>query len=800
MHRTRWFRRGRTGAPGRAALALALTLVAGAGTGADVLARANAAGAPSATDAPASRADVDEAALRALLRRRARRRATDYRTPPIYAADSAGTAGGSSPSPERGRAAHAAASRGGHEGAHAAALRPFGYDAFSDPAGAFADADEAVVPPDYTLGPGDHVLVEVWGRVEKSYELTIDREGGVFIPAVGRVALWGLTVDAAGERIHQALSRVYSGIESSVTLGRIRSIRVYVFGAVERPGTYTVPALATLFNVLYRAGGPAPNGSLRRIRHTRGGRMLATVDLYDALARGRSVDRRLADGDVVFVPVAGATAAVRGCVRRPAVYELLGGETVGDVIALAGGVGADARLDRVVVRRIDPRLGHTLVRLDLTHGADSSFAVADGDTIDVRAVYRELARFVEIAGEVRYPGRTQWRPGMRVSDLVRGQLTIRSYLDRANLLRTESDYTRRLIAVDLSAVLAGDSTADIELHNRDHLRVYAVDDVRRVPYVSIEGEVVREDRYELTRGMRLSDLVFLAGGPRKNAWLLEAEIARVGPKGYSEIIRADLRACLEHPGGPDDIELVEDDRVFIREIPEWNLQDMVRVEGEVRFPGRYALRRRNETLSEVIARAGGFTDDAFLPGAVFERASIAQDIRRRNIPGILENLQDVTLDTLQARVQESQLRLLSHANVSRVVVDLVGLFERGERDKDIALRGGDRIFIPPRPSGVHVMGAVASAGTIKYAPGRRLRYYVQAAGGLLRSADRGEIRIVRPDGRVIKDDVDDVVVGLGDTIVIPRRIRRDHDWWKTITNTVTVVTSALTMVYMVTRL
>jgi polysaccharide biosynthesis/export protein len=300
--------------------------------------------------------------------------------------------------------------------------------------------------------------------------------------------------------------------------------------------------------------------------------------------------------------------------------------------------------------------------------------------------------------------------------------------------------------------------------------------------------------------MRLSDLIFLSGGFNKSAYLLYAEIARVGSKGYSDILHVDLKACMESPGSDADVLLVEDDKVFIREIPEWKLHDLVQIEGEVRFPGRYAIASKHEMLSELIPRAGGLTEDAFLRGAVFERASIEEDIQRRNIMGIMQNLQDVSLDSSVVESQKRQLESLNSASMRRIVVNLEALFKDGDKSNDIELRDGDRIYIPATPSGVHVMGAVASSGTIKYMPKSNYKFYIHHAGGLVKSADKGEIRVVKPDGRVFKDNLGGVKIDLGDSIVVPKKIAKQKDWWKIVSSSLVIVSSAVTTAYLIVNL
>jgi len=680
----------------------------------------------------------------------------------------------------------------------------FGHDLFNAPSEEFFLPSEAPVPESYALGPGDHIIINLWGRVEKTYNLIIDREGKVFIPKAGEITVWGLTIKQAEEKITKVLSKIYSDFQLSAVLGKIKSIKVFVYGEVKKPGAYTVSSLSTMFNVLYLCGGPNGRGALRSIRLFRNGHKIKEIDLYDLLLHGRNSDVRLANNDVIFVPVVARTATITGSVKRPAIYELKGGERVRDLIDLAGGLNSDAYLGRVLLERIDSNRKRVVMDLNLDAEDDmkDNVLLRDGDKLRVFSIYNYKEGIVELKGTVKYPGVYEFKKGMRISDLLDhgNQLVIESYLERANLIRTFPDLTKEIYAVNLRAVLAGDSAADFPLEARDRLVVYDRNKVRRMPRVFIEGQVLKEGSYELTKNMRLSDLVFLAGGLQKSAYLLYAEVARVQSGEPSKIIRTNLKECLEKPGGEADLYLKEDDRIFIREIPEWRLHELVVIDGEVEFPGRYALTKKHEKLSELIERAGGFTDRAFLRGAVFERSSIAEDIKRQRLDAIMENLQEVTADTVVQKIQEKKLNAVRTNEVTRILVDLEALYYGKDKSQDVELRGGDRIYIPQIPSGVHVLGAVAASGTITFVPGKNYKYYVKQAGGMVKSADKEEIRIVKPDGKVYKKRLSRVKIELGDSIVIPKKVIKDRQWLKIFRESFTILSGALTTVYVLSRL
>ncbi len=685
-----------------------------------------------------------------------------------------------------------------------AGIRPFGYDLFDAPLQEFLLPSEAPVPENYVLGPGDNIILNLWGRVEKTYNLIIDREGKVFIPKAGEITIWGLTLEQAENKVEQLLSTIYSDFSLSAVLGKIKSIKVFVYGEVKRPGAYTVSSLSTLFNVLYMSGGPNARGSLRNIQVFRNSNKLKTIDLYGLLLHGRNQDVRLANNDVIFIPVVSITATISGCIKRSAVYELLGGERVKDLIDLAGGLKPDAFLDRISLERIEQNSKRIVLDLNMDGSTDNkdNLLLKDGDIVRIYSVYNYQENTVVLEGSVKYPGVFEYKTNMRVKDLIDngGQLTVASYLNRANLVRTYDDLSKEVFAVDLNAVISGDSTADIWLKERDKLIVFDKDEVRHVPYVSIEGKIKKKGSYELTKNMRLSDLIFLAGGLDKSAYLLYAEIARMSSGKPSKILHVNLDNCLKTPYGSDDNFLKEDDKIFIREIPEWKLHALVQLGGEVRFPGRYALMKKHEMLSELIERAGGFTENAFLRGAIFERISIANDLKRQRLNDIMINLQEVTADTVVQKIQEKQLNAIRSNEVNRIILDLEDLFLRNDISQDIELREDDRIFIPEMPSGVHVLGAVASSGTIKFLESRNYKYYLKQAGGIVKSADKNEIRIVKPDGKVFKKKLTKVKIEIGDSIVIPKRVLKDREWLKIFTSSFTILSGALTTVYVLSRL
>jgi protein involved in polysaccharide export with SLBB domain len=679
-------------------------------------------------------------------------------------------------------------------------LRPFGMDMFQgqheiDPPTDIASAD------DYILGPGDNVIIYLWGRVEKEYNLTLDREGKVFVPKVGEIIGWGLTLEQFSQVARKRFSRVFSDFDLTVSLGRIRSIRIYVAGEVKRPGAYTVSSLTSLFNALYIAGGPNERGSMRNIKLMRKGKPAAVVDLYNLLLKGdNSTDTRLQTGDVIFVPVAGMRVAIRGEINRPAIYELKGGETVLDLLELAGKPTPLAYLDRVMLERISESDQWEVRDLNLNTKGDSAvddIELVDGDRLTVFSIFDAKANLVVIQGHVKHPGYYERTDSTRVSDLIKcGQLRPYDvYYERADLFRRYPDRSIEVIPINLNRILAGDTAADLLLQDRDSLYVYSIDEIEREKYVYIEGEVKRPGKYPLYENMTVEDLIFLAGSFTRGAYRHQAEIARFDSLGNVSLLYLNLSDTSQQ-----NRYLREDDHVYIRRIPEWQLDRTVVIEGEVNYPGIYTLCRRDETLYQLLQRAGGFTKNAFPKGIILKRESIGDNLLRLNVPELLARSQPIVKDSLGRLVKQEIFRF-DYSLMNRVIIDMEKILATEGREGDVVLEPNDRIYVPSIPSGISVMGAVGANGTIKFVEGKTVKYYIEHAGNFTRQADKKGVRLIRAEGEVISGrGTLGKRVELGDVIIVPSKIEKERNWFKTFTTAITATTGLLTTVYVISKL
>ncbi|UCD64766.1 MAG: SLBB domain-containing protein [Candidatus Zixiibacteriota bacterium] len=679
-------------------------------------------------------------------------------------------------------------------------LRPFGMELFR---GEVENELPIDIPSaeDYVLGPGDNLVIYLWGRVEKQYVLTIDREGKVFVPQVGEMVAWGLTLADFVEAARRQFSKAYSDFDLTVSLGKVRSIRIFIAGEVRRPGAYTVSSLTSLFNALYLAGGPNERGSMRRIKLMRNGQPKTVVDVYNLLLKGdNSADVRLQSGDVIFVPVSGARVAVRGEIKRAALYELQGDERVLDLIALAGSTTAEAHLERVMLERVSPKDEWQVLDLDLSDRqaeAPDNIALLDGDRVTVYSIFQAKKNIVAVFGQVKHTGYYERNDSTHVSNVLR-RAQLKPYdvfFERADLFRRYPDRRAEVIPIDLGAVLSGDSRADVLLQDRDSLHVYSIADVQWEKHVYIEGEVNNPGRYPLYDDMAVEDLVFLAGSYKRGAYRQRVEIARLDSVGGVSVFYVDLERV-----NPRQVRLEEDDHVYVRQIPQWQDEWSVAVEGEVRYPGKYALSGKGETLYQILQRVGGFTDKAFPRGTVVERKSICESLKRQRIRDIIDNTLTITEDSLGRPVKDGMVKF-DNRSMDRLIIDMDRILATSGREADVVLEPGDRIHVPAIPSGISVIGAVGSNGTIRYIRNKSVRYYVERAGNFTRQADKKHARLVRATGEVVSGrGTLGETVDLGDVIIVPSRIEKDKNWLKAMTTALGAATGVLTSVYIISKL
>ncbi len=702
-------------------------------------------------------------------------------------------------------------------------LQQFGYGVFRRDVSTFAPVTNVPVGPDYVIGPGDSFAVTLWGRVDAQFSLQVDRNGQVVVPQVGALRVWGMRFAELESYLQHELSRKYTDFKMSISMDRLRTITVYVVGEAHAPGSYTVSSLSTVISGLFAAGGPSKNGSLRSILLRRTGSEPNQIDLYDFLLGGdKSSDVRLQDGDTIFVPLIGPVVAVAGNVKRPAIYEMPGTTTLRDALDLAGGVTFAGWLQRVQVERVENHRRRIVVDFDLSEESSPNGNTApldtvlqDGDMVKVFPVAGGEQNVVYLNGHVVRPGKYEWKPGMRLRDLLG------AYDDLLPQPNTDYGEIERLVPPDLHAItvpfnverlLAGDEEANLELVQFDTVRVFPWGE-KITRTVRVSGMVFGPNQYRLVPDMRVADLVDRAGGLQKNAYVRTAELTRrhVSQEGMStEKIEIDLARALA--GDPqENIPLRDYDHLVVRPIPELEFDRSAEIAGQVRFPGVYPV-RRGEKLSSLIERAGGFTERAYLRGAVFTRES-AKEVQRRRLNEMIRQVEQSALATSEealsrgtdAETAESEqaslaakkellARLQAVEITGRVVIKLMPLEEFRGSTFDMELEDGDTLTVPERPSVVYIVGEVFNPTSLLYEEGGTVNHYLRKVGGLTRDADKKQLSVIKADGTVISKQQGNGGQGIfwdnefnqwffggfssvqlepGDTIVAPRKLDRN---------------------------
>ena len=589
-------------------------------------------------------------------------------------------------------------------------VEQFGYNLFEKPPSTFAPVDTLPVSPDYLVGPGDEVKISIWGKINADYTAEIDNDGKISVYQIGMLYLTGLTFSEVKETIEKAFSRNYrpEEVKINVSLGRLRTITVFVVVKAQKPGSYTVSSLSTLINALFAAGGPSKNGTMRDIQVKRNGVTITNFDFYDFLLKGdKTKDIRLLPEDVIFIPPVGPLTAVIGYVNTPAIYELKEEATVREVVDLAGGLNDIAFKGRLQIERI----------IENKYGT-----VYDANIEDIKS-------------------------------------------------------------------------SDINIQPGDLIKIFSVVQDRKI--VRLVGAVQREGEYGVHTGVTVKELISMAGGLQYFAYTDEAEITRIvvtqqGPETTKLLIN--LKKALD--GDPQhNIMLQENDYLIVKSVPEWELYRTVDIQGEVKFPGIYTI-KKGETVSSLIKRAGGFTDQAYLKGTVFTRESI-RELQQRQLEESIDRLErqmisqsartiETALTTEEAEQQRAvleqrralinKLRLAEAKGRLSIRLDDLDRFEGSPYD--IVLEDQDMITVPEKPQQIQVIGSVYNQTAFVYDTGGTVSSYVAKAGGMTRDADKDEMYILKVDGTAISKRASGGflsswgVLDPGDTIVIPEKIEK----------------------------
>jgi protein involved in polysaccharide export with SLBB domain len=597
-------------------------------------------------------------------------------------------------------------------------IRQFGYDLFLQPPSTFAPVDKIPVGPEYVIGPGDEIKITVWGKIEGQWYVIVDSDGNISLPKVGILGVTGLTFKELKEVLHKELSKYYIGFEMNVSMGALRTIRVYVIGNAERPGAYTISSLSTLINALFEAGGPSKTGTMRDIQLKRNGQTITHFDIYDFLLKGdKTKDARLMPEDVIFIPPLGPVTAIAGSVNNPAIYELKGETKISQLLELAGGLNTLAFRGRIQVERILDNNLQVVFETDLNNVTDKDIGLQSGDVVKIFPIVQDK-RIVRVSGAVQREGEYGFSPNMTVKDLISlaGGLKYYAYNKEAELTRiyvTDMELKTEKIVFDLEKALTGDLENNIPIRENDYL--------------------------------------------------------------------------------------------FVRTIPEWKLYETVTISGEVNFPGTYTI-KKGEKLSSLIERTGGFTDMAYVRGAVFIRERI-RDLQQRQIDELVERIERelmsfgtaeiaTTLSPEDAKIKEAEIRQRGEFVATLKLVKAKGRMaikiDQPEPLKktpyDIELEGGDSLDVPSNPQSVQVIGSVYNQTAFVYDKDKDYSDYIDLAGGYTKSADEKNVYLLKADGTAVRPggsilgitwnkssnrwELGGQDVDPGDTIVVPEELER----------------------------
>ena len=636
-------------------------------------------------------------------------------------------------------------------------IKVFGRDIFNNSNLTFEPSLNIATPVDYRLGPGDQLVIEVWGASQANITQKVTPDGYITIPDVGPIQVNGLTVQAASNKIRAKLSKIYSGMGTTnvdlstdvkVSLGQIRTIQVNIMGEVAQPGTYALSSFSTVFHALYKAGGISQLGSLRNIKVVRGGRTVATVDVYDYILHGRShSDIRLQEGDVILASPYDALVLVKGKIKRPMYYEMKRTESIRTLIDYAGGFTNDAYTSAVTVERNDEKERTICSVDDMNYGV---FKVKDGDVVSVGAILDRYNNRIEIKGAVYRPG--FYELGKEIStvrDLITKAdgLLEDAFTNRAVLHRENLDKTLEIISVNVKGVLDG-TEPDITLQRNDVLFIPSKYDLEAKGTIEISGEVYSPGIFPYAENTKLEDLIIMAGGLTESASKVRVDIARrlndpnstKKQKEISKMFSFAVKDGFVVEGDPGFI-LEPYDQVFVRRSPGYTPKVNVSITGEVEFEGSYALNERNERLSDLIARAGGLTGFAYLKGARLERQLKEE-----------EYLQAKELLTMVASNNQisgnDSIIIPAVSRTYTVAIDLEKIMSNPHSSLDPVLQDGDAVIIPQLMTTVQVTGSVRKPNSVVYNPDMKLKDYISEAGGYAERARKSGTFILYPNGHI----------------------------------------------------
>lgn len=676
----------------------------------------------------------------------------------------------------------------------------YGHQVFNSQSLTFEPSENLATPQNYRLGPGDEVVIDIWGTSEDHMRQTISPEGSIMISQIGPVYLNGLTIKDANQHIKSAFSRKYAGMNDAetdiqVTLGQVRTIQVDILGEVATPGTFRMSPFSSVFHALYRAGGINDIGSLRNIQVLRNGKKVAGVDIYDYLFKGKtSGNIRLQEGDVIIVPPYEQLVNIDGNVKRPMYYEIKPDETVKSLLDYAGGFTGDAYGGMV---RLSRQSGTENELYNIDRGEFATYRLQDGDIITVGTILDRYANRVELKGAVYRPGMFAIGDGLKtVRDLIdkADGVTEDAYTDRVLLYREGTEKQLEVVALDLKDILRG-AAPDITLKRNDMLVISSVNELEERGDVYIGGQVARPGAYPYAANSTVEDLIFQAGGLLEGASTARVDISRriVDPSATEATnqLAQEFTVSIENGlavGKGKGFRLKPYDRVEVRRSPGYAPQETVAIDGEVLFAGTYTLRKRNERLSEFVTRAGGLIDGAYIKGAHLSRRLSESELAARK-----EALRLAMSNNSENMGDSIAIDKIDLSNMYNVGINLEKALANPGSDYDLVLMPGDSLYVPEKQSTVKISGDVMFPNAVIYEPGKKLSHYINQAGGYGQRAKKGKAFIVYMNGTVARAKRN-TPIEPGCHIIVPSKPQNGGTDWSKILTLTTGFMSVATMV------
>jgi protein involved in polysaccharide export with SLBB domain len=699
-------------------------------------------------------------------------------------------------------------------------LNAYGYNIFNYSPSTFEPGLNVPVPRNYFIGPGDEIIISLWGETQLVKNFIVSKEGTIYLQEAGVITVVGLTIEEVKSKMFNILSRTYASLKSKnpndktymeLTTGALRTVKVFCLGEIVRPGGYSLPSLSTAFTALYYSGGPKISGSLRNIKIIRNGEVAAKLDLYQYLTSGIiSNDISLQEGDVIYVERVGKRVALQGNVFKPAIYELEPNEKFMDIIKYSGGINFNTYTERVSVDRVIPFserkfYDKNIIKIDLNFSSkeellESEFEFDDGDVVTLFSVNTLMENSVAISGAVKKPGTYELSDGMKISDLILKADSLKEevFVEQAVLYRTLPTLKKEMFTFNLQKAIEKDPAHNFTLENRDEIQIFNHQRFFPTRSVQIYGQVNDPGSYSRLEGMTLKDLITIAGGFTFNASLENVELSRLDTSSIEKYyntfsLKFDEEYWTSDIG--EDFLLEDFDRVSIKTDPKRKSSDVVRITGEVQFPGSYAILAEGERVADFIKRSGGFLNTAYLEGMFVKREN-------RFKTGAMGNQLKMIADSMSlaggATIEVSYYdRVFLDQFSDRIPLEWEEIADDNNSIYNLMLLPGDEIVVPDDDGVVYVSGEVGVESIVPYQAGKGLDYYIEQAGGFTSNSSEGRVVVMLPNGKKwdkggFLGSADDILSGT--KIFVPTEISVSFNHWEVIRDITSIVASAALLV------